>query len=78
MSGKFRTTEKNFSKTERSMLPIKRGSFSCVFDMLLAVLNSFPSPIDPSEGRIEDPRFFSNAAENPAAQTYEGGKRGIR
>lgn len=64
--------EKNFSKTARSMVSINKGSSSSKFEMLLSGVDPLAFLINPSEGRIEDPRFFSSAAENPAAQTYQG------
>lgn len=69
-SGNFRITEKKNSNTDKSMVSIIRGSFSCTFDESTSLLDSFLSATS-TKGYAEELFFFSSAAENPAAQTYQ-------
>lgn len=76
-SGNLRITEKKNSNTDKSMVSIIRGSFSCTFDESTLLLDSFLSVTSTKE-YAEELFFFSSAAENPAAQTYQGKREFIK
>lgn len=68
-SGSCRKFEKNCSKIQSSMVSIKEDLVSCKFMLFFSPFIAV-SPAVSTEEFVNDLRFFSKAAENPAAQTY--------
>lgn len=69
----FRRKENSFSSSNRRTTSTKSGSFGPNFATFFSLFTALSSPVSPvsTDGYAAELRFFSNAAANPAAQTYQ-------